>query len=360
MRKLYIANSNFEFELMEKSVFPIVASLKKHPLCLQLQFLPLFFADESDAVLVTDLPSVEYLNHLKKKGFRLPSLLTYNQQIPPHLEITSWGWSRSLASWASENKLAYKMPAWEVIKLVNSKAWSFENSPKLRRAGLALNESDLTQLLKQLKRPVVLKTCFGLSGRGHLLIKEEGSQITDKVRHFCQSQWSENLPIIVEPWVERVADFSSQWFISQEGRVTFLAITKMINSSTGSYQGTILGKELELFPSHLPLLEAHKIEAEKILLKMHSQGYFGYAGIDAMIYKDIDSQKETLHPIVEVNARMTMAMVMLWTKNKYFPDQKIHCDFVRAQNDGLLPPFLNSKENIKVKFNRQLQITILQ
>lgn len=360
MRKLYIANTNFEFELLKKFDDSLENSLKKHPLCLQLQFLPLLFAEKEDAVLVTDLPSEDFLEGLKQRGFSLPMLITYSQQIPSHLKITSWGWSQSLAHWAFEKNLPYEMPPWEAVRLVNSKAWSFANSPKLENAGLAFNESDLLKLLKQIQRPAVLKTCFGLSGRGHLLVKEEGAELSEKVWQFCRLQWQENLAVIVEPWVERTGDFSSQWLIGKEGRISFLGITKIVNSPTGSYQGSILGKEEELFPDHLSSLNAHKIEAEKNLLKVHSQGYFGFAGIDAMIYKNPLSKKEALHPIVEVNARMTMALAMLWIKNKYFPNKKIRCDFVREQNDGLLPHFLDSKENIKTKFNRQLQITILQ
>lgn len=343
MKKLYFANTNFEFELSETMPIPIKQSLEKYPVCLQLQFLPLLFADSEDEVLVTDMPDSEYLSNLEKIRGKLPKLVLDSQAC----ELHSWGWSKSLQEWAKVRGLIYNMPPWEIVKKVNSKEWSFQNSPKLDGAALITSKIELEDWIKRNQKHSVLKSCFGLSGRGNLLFNE----LNPKVLAFCEKEWAKKLPVIAEPWLERILDFSTQWLIGPD-KIDYLGSTKMINSATGSYLGTMTGGE-QLIPE--AYLTEHILKAKELLLMAQQIGYAGHVGIDAMIYKK--GQEMLLQPIVEVNARMTMALVAIRMQQKIFPNQNIFFEYVKIK-EGLLPIYLQTSNKI-IHFSKQLKVTTL-
>lgn len=334
MKKLFIANTNFEFELADERFPQLLQAIEMHPVTLQLQFLPLLFADPEDEILVTSMPDLGYLQSIEKIRGKLPKLVLDAEDGL----IQSWGWSRSVRAWAEERGLAYDMPDWEIVKLVNSKEWSFLNSPKLKGAELIFSLDQLKKWVRQNNTPAVAKSCFGLSGRGHCLFED----LHPKILAFCEKEWRIKRPVIVEPWVERVLDFSTQWFIDAE-KVTFLGATKMFNTSTGSYMGTMTGGVPKA------LLQEHVGWAVKILTLAKELGYRGYAGVDAMVHK------EGLQPIVEVNARMTMALAALFMKQKFFPHSELLFQYMNVK-EGLLPNYLQIANKI-IRFNKQLQVS---
>lgn len=352
MSKLYIANTSFELELQEPGELSLQEILEKHPICLQLQFLPLLFAGEKDAVLVTAKPSEEYLEGLKMRGFKIPHLFLHSEKIPSNLKIVSWGYSKSVASFAEQKGLDYERPSWEVVKRVNSKAFSFENSPKLPHGQLISSLKELEAFLEKLNRKAVLKTCFGLSGRGHYFALP-GSR-PSKALKFCQKEWEKNLPVIAEPWVERILDFSSQWILPKEEQPKFLGVTKMVNSPLGQYEGSIIGQNL--FAGEQHWIDEHMEAARKILLTMQQEGYFGFVGIDAMVYQE--KGKSYLQPIVEINARMTMALAMLLMQQNRYAQETLFCSYNKG-HDGLLPEVLMKESDSVMRFNRQLIVSVI-
>lgn len=293
MSRLHICNTFFEREL--ESSFPpsLLASMRAHPIILQLQFLPLLYAAPDDRILVTDLPD--------NPDPRL-CLIT----DPPHLPIEHWGPSRAIQSWAQTHKLPYSIPDWETIRTINSKVFSFTHSPKLPGAKLLNSQQEVIDWIDATSGPKILKTPFGTAGNGHL-------RPDVKRLYIC--------PLIGEPWVERVLDFSTQW---NGGKL--LGTTLFENEPNGTYKGTFAG-EVEPWA-----LEEHLAIAQPLIEKIGHMGYTGHIGIDAFIY--LWEGKKRLHPVVEINARKTMSWVALQTlqKNLYYT----------KTSEGLLPSLLKN------------------
>lgn len=328
--KLHIANTFLEWELETNPKLSLREAFYQHEIFLQLQFLPILFADLDDRVLITD-------------SINSPRYFTLDDQIPSDFTIESWGYSQLIAKWADEKGLRYPMPDWEVVKEVNSKRFSFEHSRKLPGAALLFNTSDAEAWLKSFPGPKVLKTCFGVSGKGHLII-DENRERTEK---FLQEEWNKDLPVIAEPWVIRDLDFSTQWYIHKDRKIDYLGATICQNDARGKYQSNTVGN---LTISHL---EQHKNEVTPILKTMAHKGYFGNVGIDAMVYHS------QLHPVVEINARKTMGYAALYYQQKHHPSSTVRFSYTRA-NAGYLPNFLVLKNNRKVHFSRNLVIDITQ
>ena len=271
-------------------------------------------------------------------------------------EVESWGPSQLIAEWADLHHFIYSMPDWKVVREINSKRFSFENSPKLEGAALLTGASEAERWMHSFRGTKVLKKCFGVSGKGHLLIEE--STPPDRVRQFLYDAWEKNLPVIAEPWVKRILDFSTQWFIEKNRHIIYLGSTICYNDRRGQYQYNEVGKENELFGPYFSYLLEHRKKIEPLLKAIATQGFFGNLGVDAMLYTLSDSPETIhLHPVVEINARKTMGWAALMVQRRYFSEKKIQFRYIKG-NRGFLPNSLFLKNGEKISFARNLMIHV--
>jgi hypothetical protein len=332
---LHIANTFFEWELENSPNTNLYEAVHSHEIYLQLQFLPLLYADPQDAILVSDpFPDPRCVTD--------PSNFLYTR-------IESWGPSQIIAKWAKAHKIPYAIPDWQSVLTVNSKAFSFENSPRLPHAALLHTESAVQQWLCSFPGKKVLKKCLGLSGAGHLLL--EDGQLPSTT--FLRKEFDKGRPFVAEPWVERLLDFSTQWEISPTGQIHYIGATLCHNDSKGQYQSSSVGDESQLFARHQDFLESHKQTAHALLEKMARLHFFGNVGIDAMLYRAQESIQ--LHPIVEINARKTMGWAALLFQRRYYPNETLIFRYATAST-GLLPSSLTTKEGKQITFKRNVTI----
>ena len=259
------ANTSFEWELLQDAPVPLDQLLGQNAVYRALQLTPFFYADPQDTVLLTQPPPQAFLEQLQT--YHIPALRWCLPQSPPHLPLDSWGASPSIAAWARAHHLPYAHPPLSVVRAVNSKEFSFTHAPKLPGAALLHTHAEAEAWTASTPGPKVLKTRFGVSGRGHLFLP---SPHTD-------SFLTRELPVIAEPWVTRVYDFSTQWLLSLETGIAYLGATLCENDPKGRYRSNIVGA------LSLEHLEAHKAIALPLLQQMLSLGYFGNVGIDAMV-----------------------------------------------------------------------------
>lgn len=345
---LHIANTQFEWELVQKKPPLLEESFRKHPVFLQLQFLPFLYAAPDEGVAVTEKPTDSFFLTLEQLGIRAPRLHLLSQKSFPYTSVDSWGASLSVQSWTESRSLDYEMPPWECVQKVNSKLFSFTRGPKLPGATLLYKQEEAARWLEEQKGLKVFKTCFGVSGRGHHFVET----LTPETLLFLQNEWKEGRAVIAEPWVSRVLDFSTQWKIAKDKRIEYVGATLCENDERGTYRNNSVGEEKELFRSHLAHLENHKTIASAVLQEMADLGYFGHVGIDAMLYLDGPTLK--LHPIVEINARKTMGWVALRVRERHFSKKRLTLHYMPGRSQkNLLPESLIDRTS----FSRNLQFT---
>ncbi len=307
MSRLHICNTFFERELQANSNKPLIDWIRSHPVMLQLQFLPLLYAAPDDQILVSDLP--------ENPDPRLCLL----DHPPKGLKIEHWGPSRAIAAWAQKHNLPYSPPSWELIRNINSKVFSFLESPKLPQAKLLQHSEELQHWIESTPLPQVLKTPFGTAGNGHI--------------HNPDVKRLYTFPLIAEPWVERVLDFSTQW---ENGEL--IGVTVFENEKNGTYKGTY---QAQVEPW---ALEEHLQIAHPTVKKIKEMGYSGHLGIDAFIY--LYKGEKKVHPVVEINGRKTMSWAALQTTQKQL--------FYTQSAEGLLPTSL-IVNNKTVRFSRNIR-----
>jgi hypothetical protein len=254
----HIFNTNFERELEKERDIELEHSFSK----IQKKFL--------------------YLGELFKK----PGDTIFPEKPIPNQIINSWAPSKLICNYAKKHNLIYKIPSWDLIHQIQSKAFAHKLSP-LPHSKIIHNDEELTMWLKKTPPPYVFKSFYGFSGTGH------------KFR-------PENLtfPILAEPWVTRSFDFSTQWYISESGSMQYLGATKLLSDEKGKYKQTEVSRnEKALFGPYYPFLEEQIAFVQK--QKPHLSSFFGNIGFDAFVYEN------RLQPICEINARKTFGYLSL-------------------------------------------------
>jgi hypothetical protein len=359
---VHVANTNVEFEFAGAYLSNLEESLSQHPLCLQLQFLPLLYAQSDDIVAVTHLPKREYIANLQQRWpYKLPQLV-HLQEVKPFLEkeCLSWGPSRQVQTWTMARRMHYAIPQdWQVVSLVNSKAFSLRYTP-LSEGALLYDEQELLDWLQKVKGPKVLKTCFGLSGQGNRQINENIP--SPRILTFCRKEWQQGRPIIGEPWLDRLLDFSTQWLIHPHRNIEWIGATRFETDSHGTYQGTLAGTEEILFASLEIFLNEHRRIAQKALADIAAMGFFGHVGIDALLYRNAQTGSICLYPLVEINGRQTMSLVALRMQKLLCPNHVLRLRFLQNLSlpFSLLPDAITNSKGKTVIFQRRLTADILE
>ncbi|GEM_PF-584589 len=353
MTKLHIANTFFEWELEKDQKSHLSEGFRQHAIFRQLQFLPALYADRKEGFLISDLPEESYWNTLNQQRIFPPqAFLLNNGSFSSNIEIESWGASRLIAEFAAKHHLIYHIPDWEIVRKVNSKQFSFTFGPKLPFATLLENETQAKRWLQSFEGTKVLKTCYGVSGKGHLIADHQTSR--ERITRFLKDEWNKNLPVVAEPWVKRILDFSTQWSIDRDQTITYVGAALCQNNERGEYRYNTVGEEQALFHTYFPFLQEHLKIVRPVLEHIAEFRFFGNVGIDAMLYTD-EAKNPYLHPIVEINARKTMGWAALQIQKQYYPHRLIKIAYAPG-TEGFLPKAIMPQKGEIHPFKRNLVI----
>lgn len=352
MDHLFFTNAFFEEELSQPR-----DSLEQyccaHPLYIQLQFLSCLFATSQDTVLVSHLPEPDYLSRLQRLGFEIPKIADLKSRIERPSVLYSWGPSYALQSWIQDQPILYEIPDWDIVKEVNSKAFSHLHTPSLPGSALLEDELSARKWWQEMQGPKVLKSIYGVSGRGHHLSQERPFE---EALLFLQKEWDLHHPVLAEPWVDRLLDFSTQWMIAKDKTISYLGLTICENNPRGTYLRTHVGPEKQIWNYPDFYLKDHLAVAKEMTSMLASLGYFGHVGYDAMLYKS--GQDIQLHPIVEINARKTMGWIALACA-RHYPSSRLTLDFTKHEPEyNLLPNFVWDRHQKPIIYKKTLTIQV--
>lgn len=185
---------------------------------------------------------------------------------------------------------------------------------------------------------VVIKEALGVSGRGMAVFDDAG-----RAERFVAMlrRRGEAVDLVVEQWIEKIADLNYQFVIGRDGSVTFETVKAAVVES-GVHRG-------HRFPVSLPEPVSHEIRRAAGLIgtALFERGYFGVVGVDAMLSAD-----DVLHPCLEINARFNMAHYQNAIAERLLPRHAVaeagsidlvldaprtFADFTRHVRDLLLP-----------------------
>ncbi len=313
MPLIHIANTHFEKELAGEITKSFENSLKIHPNFLQLSYLPLIYREKGEYACLPSIPTNDYLHHIAALNFPTDKIITFRDLNKDFL-IEPWGHSSLIQQFAGKHGIKYEIPSAQILRNLSSKQLSHTLSP-LPGSKLLWDETDLSQWIKTTPGNKVLKSCYGFSGRGHFHLDESVNNLSkippNAKNFFIHETKKHGRPIIAEPWLKRVFDFSSQWQIRQCQPPLLLGIVRLENTFQGKYLKNIAAKKLDtLFTKQeQDFVLKHIAFVRPLIHQFGLEGYFGYLGVDAMVYEN--QQTLSLQPMVEVNPRKTFGFIAL-------------------------------------------------
>lgn len=325
-----------------------------------LETLPTFLCSETDVVLVRKMPTLHFLKGLKAAGIPLPEYIVYSQKGNRRLlgdtllserkltGIHPWGWSFDIfrdfsplmKNLVTNADPIAPPPSAEFMEPLFSKAWGAlilkeyldlkpfpqeilcskdtlgkicRTAKEVRVAARNLNEMGFER--------VVIKGFYGVSGKNFLFLDQNRWGKKEEAR--LDSILINQAGVVVEPWLDRIFDFSIQLMVQKNRATPVIGVNRMVNNSRGGYQGAILGKYLSgLTDDHLKLLNLNGTNSHFFKELIHSTGdfvgrklldlgYNGPVGIDAFIYQEKKGKSLSFKfkPIVEINPRNNMGRV---------------------------------------------------
>ena len=321
-----------------------------------------FFASKDDIILISKKPSVSFLKKIQDCGYTIPEWLEIKKNnIDSNIilqnyisNISPWGWSpESINALKNlKNKLIIKSNFQKEIfdenfyenniKELYSKKISATLIQKIKHnftdlidilpsentfPSVSFNVNDVLLNIETFLAidgidTVVLKAPYGCSGQNMLRVKS--NELTVAETNWLNKILKEQNSIIIEPWFNKVVDLSYQAKISEEKKHVAIGMTRFITDSRGQYKATFVGKKTDDLSKELTKFMYNKYSIyngiEEILLQtsllisnyLCDFKFEGPYGIDAFIYKDINSKYGfRLKHLSEINPRYTMGRVAI-------------------------------------------------
>jgi uncharacterized ferritin-like protein (DUF455 family) len=329
-------------------------------LALDLENLPQFLCRQDDIILVHKRPSVEFLSGIKQAGFPLPEFVEHNRasvEAPAALQrklgrLRPWAWSPDsvetlsplIRHVAAEERSAAQRFSPAIANLY-SKAWSAEFLRQLLRDFVAespdesqsasrwlcpgdaigvevrtLDEalSAVTAIRARGHHKVVAKESIGLAGSNAMRFFEP--ELPESHRTWIQKSLAAGRSLVIEPWLERLVDFSLQLEMSDDG-LRVCGYTVLLNDARGQYLGNVAESHhhtripvavVKCFPE-VPgmssrLLRLFGALVESLEVRLRAAEFVGPVGIDAFVFRDATGAPR-VKPVVEINPRYTMGRV---------------------------------------------------
>ena len=316
-----------------------------------LGFLPALWAQEGDRVLVQHEESAfkayrRVCHRLVKLGvslitnyeFQIPKFTTHSSEfVIRNSELTNiqpWGWDRAIRRELERNGVPVSLlptaEQIEQIRQLSHRRTSAQLLPLLQMEGTVGEAFECTTIeqVEELHRRygrLVLKAPWSSSGRGVRFCDAERLNETGEMRN---EKWARNViasqgSIMAEPYYNKVRDFGMEFEADAEGHIRYLGLS-LFHTVNGAYEGNILATESvkrEMISRYIPVSLLDLVK-QRIIERLHLDGYVGPFGIDMMIVKSIGNGNHNsqlsivncqlgLHPCVEINLRRTMGHVAL-------------------------------------------------
>ncbi|HEV2695060.1 MAG TPA: DUF455 family protein [Verrucomicrobiae bacterium] len=361
-----------------------------------LETLPQFLCRQDDVVLVTEKPSVEFLSGIKQAGFPLPEFVSLDS-VATLAErklgsLRPWAWGPD-----SFEKLKPVMPSVTGEKRADAKrfnpgiaslyakSWSAhflrqivsakpaplawlctENEIGVTTRSLEETLAAIAKIRARGHHKIILKEALGVAGSNAMRLFEP--EILETQKRWMQNAFAHKRDLVVEPWLERLMDFSVQLEMGERG-LKLCGYTGLLNDARGQFIANfaeahhhkrIPAKVISQFNAPVDIsgqLLASYAEIFTALEKeLTALDFTGPLGIDAFVYHATDGTAK-LKPIVEINPRYTMGRVLVElmrqsSQNSFGRFQLVNVVQLRAEGHKDFPAYAQMLEE---KFPLQLE-----
>ena len=273
--------------------------------------LPLWWADEGDAVLVSGDEAAERAISLKQSYGLAGEIVT---AVPEGSRPDPWGWSahtrRLLAARGASTNLMPDDATLARLRQVSHRRTAVAVHRLLGTDGRLMPvEADSVALaLDTVDRfgRAVIKLPWSSSGRGILYSASMPRAILgQQIEGMIRRQGS----VTVEPMFDRISDFAALFYI-RDSRAEYRGMSAFATDGRGSYAGNIAADQQTIIRHAGFDAKCVASDLAAALDKVVSPYYTGWAGVDMLTYLT-GRGTVALAPCIEVNLRRTMGVAAL-------------------------------------------------
>lgn len=201
-------------------------------------------------------------------------------------------------------------PNEDIVRMVNSKAYSNELKYKLDLPYKGVLVKSIDEFVKVSKEmltkysSILIKDVMGVSGQGILIVQNEFMIM--RLEKIFDKQQCEKFSFLLEPYWDKIRDFSCQFTIEQDGNVNIQGYQENNNRKFTYLGSSYLSSDLinKWNPNYTAVIG-------NVAKLMFEDGYYGPVCVDSMLLND-----NTVSPLVEINARLSMGRFNLMTNNR--------------------------------------------
>lgn len=167
---------------------------------------------------------------------------------------------------------------------------------------------------------IVIKEAVGVAGSNALRLFEPELLATH--RRWMERALAHRRQLVIEPWLDRVVDFSVQVEMTPAG-LKLCGYTGLLNDAKGQFRGNWAESHHHTrIPTRVVTALAAPPNISQLLLQLYAEifsalaaelravDFLGPLGIDAFVYRDATGAAR-LKPVVEINPRYTMGRLMV-------------------------------------------------
>ena len=308
---------------------PHAARQLKH----DLGFIPAFWANEGDVVLVDDAGHAERayqrVRPIIAKHFMkiLPDVIFSEYADVKNImvnHIDPWGWDYSLYAKllnegvCNEAQLPSKSVIASIMNLSHRRTSAKQLALMLTVAnttGKSVECDSLDkvyQLMAEYNGKMVVKAPWSSSGRGVRFVEH---YVNDTTKRWITNTLAKQKSVMVEPYYRRVMDFGMEFNSRGDGHADYLGLS-LFSTANGAYTGNVIAPEQRKREMLSRYVTADQLDKIKNIVcntgfAALTSRYEGPFGIDMMIVAGNDGNGFMLHPCVEINLRRTMGHLAL-------------------------------------------------
>ena len=312
----------------------------------ELSFLPAWYADREDKVLV-DSKNEVYYSYLTEKFSTLAQPVSQNElTLYRDANVSLWGVSpqaiRYFEELNKELEINLDIPEWsEEYKYLNSRLAArdclselINSIPLLSQAIIPqfyTNLDDINRAVNTSAYQLLAKAPYSSSGRGLLWLPATGLTRTEnQILHgILKKQGS----VSIERVLDKQMDFAMEFMADGKGNIAFAGYSLFYTNAKGGYEANYIGSQESIIEQlsekiSLDLLDSVKGKLINILSKKLTTLYNGCIGVDMLIYLEDNEYK--LHPCVEINMRYNMGFLTCRLYENYIATEscgKFYIDF---------------------------------
>jgi len=167
-------------------------------------------------------------------------------------------------------------------------------------ASLAELEAHVAGWIRSDDRPWICKARWTAAGRDRA--RGVGRRVDGELRARLARLFERFGPLVLEPWMDRIADIGVCGDIAVGGEITLAEPHRLLTDPRGGFLG------IDLAPVDRAIAEPLRATAHAAATAVAIQtAYRGPFAIDAFVYRDSTGQH--LHPLCELNARHTFGWI---------------------------------------------------